>query len=275
MNTSLLHSQNNINNDSINIRILYEFSQIAEKEKELIVLSDTMALDVSKDWSEYYDWKKKERDSLMKVFMTKEIIDKGREINIIKNPTSTYFLENRETVPVISDGFDRNSFKIYKNRPKNKVFSLDQFSNNPVDLVVLMEDLVFNNWKLENDTLMVLGYLCYKASTNFRGRDYTAWYTIDIPINDGPWKFYGLPGLILKVEDSQKIFNFKAIGLQNKPSQSIKFPSDKDVISDLSKYNYLRRNKLKKISTAIIYNNSLIIVEMPNPTQYYEMEIIE
>lgn len=51
------------------------------------------------------------------------------------------------------------------------------------------------------DSLSILDYKCIKATTRFRGRDYTAWVTKELPINDGPWKFYGLPGLILQIED--------------------------------------------------------------------------
>lgn len=275
INNGRLCSQDYMFNDSVKIRILYEFTQIANKNKELVTLVDTMTLDVGQNWSEYYDAKKNKRDSISGEFMTKEVIERGREISVTKNPTSAYLLENRDIVPVIPDGFDRNSFKIFKNRLKNNVFSQDQFSNNPTESIVLVENLVFNNWKLDNDTLTILGYLCYKASTSFRGRDYLAWFTLDIPVDDGPWKFYGLPGLILKVEDSQKLFEFRAIGIQNKPGGIINFPSDKNRISDLSKYNNLRKNKLRKISPAIIYNNTLLFIEIPNPVRYNEMEIEE
>ena len=69
------------------------------------------------------------------------------------------------------------------------------------------------SWNLEFDsskTMNILGYKCEKASLLFRGRRYIAYYTPEIPTNIGPWKFHGLPGLILKVYSEDKSFEFNA-----------------------------------------------------------------
>jgi GLPGLI family protein len=71
------------------------------------------------------------------------------------------------------------------------------------------------SWELSEDTLTFLSHLCQKATCTFRGRDYTAWFTIDVPISNGPWKFGGLPGLILKVEDSKGEYIFECAGIEN------------------------------------------------------------
>lgn len=59
------------------------------------------------------------------------------------------------------------------------------------------------NWKILNETAEISGQKCQKATASFRGRDYEAWFSSDIPVQDGPYKFKGLPGLIVKVEDSR------------------------------------------------------------------------
>ncbi len=69
------------------------------------------------------------------------------------------------------------------------------------------------DWKVTSDTLTVLGYPCKKAVCLFRGRHYTAWFAPDIPLMEGPWKFNGLPGLIMKVEDADKDYSFEATAL--------------------------------------------------------------
>lgn len=61
----------------------------------------------------------------------------------------------------------------------------------------------------------VCGYQCMAAGTTFRGRQYTVWFAPEIPISAGPWKFSGLPGLILAVEESSGIFSWEAVGISS------------------------------------------------------------
>ena len=79
------------------------------------------------------------------------------------------------------------------------------------------EPLPTMNWIIIPDAIKeVCGYPCYGARVHFRGRDYTAWYCLDLPFNAGPWKFSGLPGLIMAVEESSGIFSCEVIGVSQK-----------------------------------------------------------
>lgn len=80
----------------------------------------------------------------------------------------------------------------------------------------------------ENDTIM--GYECRKAVTEFAGRQYTAWYAPEIPLPFGPYKFGGLPGLILKIEDAERQFVWEAIGFQrtNAPIMEYTYKDNND-----------------------------------------------
>lgn len=69
-------------------------------------------------------------------------------------------------------------------------------------------------WKLHSDTKVVLGYKCKKASVLFGGREWIAWYTSEIPFQDGPYKFSGLPGLILEVSAADSDYSFAAVGIE-------------------------------------------------------------
>jgi len=70
-------------------------------------------------------------------------------------------------------------------------------------------------WTMLNERQKILSYPCQNAETNFRGRKYEAWFTTEIPINNGPWKFGGLPGLILKISDTQNHYIFECTGIEN------------------------------------------------------------
>lgn len=72
------------------------------------------------------------------------------------------------------------------------------------------EDMPKIDWTLRDSTKELLGITCFQAVCSFRGRDYTAWYTPEIPSMSGPWKFSGLPGLILEVYDSRNEYRFTA-----------------------------------------------------------------
>lgn len=72
-----------------------------------------------------------------------------------------------------------------------------------------VEEVIPNfNWIKSNETKTIYNLLCKKATCTFRGRDYIAWYSTDLSNNYGPWKFSGLPGLMLEVYDSENEVHF-------------------------------------------------------------------
>lgn len=66
----------------------------------------------------------------------------------------------------------------------------------------------------DEETGSIMGYDCRKATVKFAGRSYTAWFTPEIPLPFGPYKFGGLPGLILKLEDAERQFVWEAVGFE-------------------------------------------------------------
>ncbi|RYG22342.1 MAG: GLPGLI family protein [Chitinophagaceae bacterium] len=65
------------------------------------------------------------------------------------------------------------------------------------------------DWRITQDTTNFLGIHCRKASANFKGRNWTAWYSTEIPLVSGPWKLNGLPGLIVSAYDEKHEIEFK------------------------------------------------------------------
>lgn len=71
-------------------------------------------------------------------------------------------------------------------------------------------------WHIQSETKEVMGYSCQLATCDFRGRQWYAWFSTDIPVNEEPWKLFGLPGLVLEAYDSKKHYAYKAVGLYTK-----------------------------------------------------------
>ena len=116
-----------------------------------------------------------------------------------------YSKRSKKYDSVISDygkilkDLNNNSLKVH-----NIIFGQSYLYEEPIPEI---------NWQLSDGTKEILGYECHKATARWRGRDWTAWYS-DIPFSDGPYKFTGLPGLILGLEDATGEHKFQAIGIK-------------------------------------------------------------
>lgn len=67
------------------------------------------------------------------------------------------------------------------------------------------------NWKISSEHKKMGKYNAQKAEVSYGGRDWTAWFTTDLPFSDGPYIFRALPGLIISVEDSKKEYSFNLV----------------------------------------------------------------
>ncbi|MCS3869976.1 GLPGLI family protein [Chryseobacterium ginsenosidimutans] len=70
---------------------------------------------------------------------------------------------------------------------------------------------VIDNWKLIDETKMINSIACKKAELQYKGRGWTAWYATKIPFSYGPYKFSGLPGLIVKITDKTGDYDFELV----------------------------------------------------------------
>ncbi len=77
-------------------------------------------------------------------------------------------------------------------------------------------------WQMGDSVKEVLGYECQMAETDYHGRHWTAWFTTEIPLQDGPWKLCGLPGLILEATESTGQHSFTANGIEK--SDEVMYP---------------------------------------------------
>jgi len=79
-------------------------------------------------------------------------------------------------------------------------------------------------WKLLEERKMIGMYACQKATGIYAGRTYEAWFTADLPYQQGPWKLSGLPGLILEAKDlkNEVSFAFKGLSKNTDVKETIK-----------------------------------------------------
>lgn len=108
------------------------------------------------------------------------------------------------------------------------------------------------NWKLINETKVILNKTCKKATTTWNGRNYTAWYCPQIPLSDGPYKFNGLPGIILEVFDDVKYVHYTCVAI-NTAIEVITKVFPRSIIS----YEKFKSNARVKLAKYEEYNRSL------------------
>ncbi|WP_232816122.1 GLPGLI family protein [Chryseobacterium capnotolerans] len=77
--------------------------------------------------------------------------------------------------------------------------------------VLTYKEPVIGNWKLIDETKIINTFNCKKATITYKGRNWTAWYAAEIPLPYGPYKFSGLPGLIIKITDDKNEYDFELV----------------------------------------------------------------
>lgn len=97
------------------------------------------------------------------------------------------------------------------------------------------------DWELTDTMATVSGYECAGASCIYHGREWNVWFCPDVPIQDGPWQLYGLPGLIIKAESADGDHCFSLTGLEESSREILPppMPIGKVVVA-IDRKEYLR-----------------------------------
>lgn len=257
--------------DQATIRCYYLFSQKKDNKDKEFFSRDTMTLDVGSQMSRYYDERKIREDSIFGSILS-DFGDKITSLSILKNAEPNV-LDHSSGNTYRNNTHDGISEQIYKDRKKGNIIMLNTSGGFPSDRYKGIDPAGRLNWTIEPDTAVFFNYLCQKANLSFRGRNYEAWFTPQIPINDGPWKFFGLPGLILKVTDTDEQFDFECIGLEyvNTP-YIIKIPEYKYFECNRKDYNKVMNKK----SGGMIINingGNVILANFNAGTAFQPMEL--
>jgi len=196
--------------DSAYLKCSYTLRFVQNAEKPENTRSEEMLLLVGKQMSHFFSYTEFQADSLHATMTSEQLIASAE-----------------------SGSFKFGFFKyhLFKNYPSGKITTTDAITMNNYRYEEPYEK---PEWEILPDTMNILGYNAQKATTSFRGRDYVAWFTMEIPISNGPWKFTGLPGLILNISDTQNHYVFECSGIET--------PQEKIVIG-MKKLNYMNVSK--------------------------------
>lgn len=87
-------------------------------------------------------------------------------------------------------------------------------------------------WELHEEMRDINGYQCQKATINYFGRTFTAWFSPEIPLNAGPYLFSGLPGAIVELNDDHEVYTYSLLEVgRSELPEGISFPERQDILS--------------------------------------------
>ena len=167
-------------------RFVYQVTMKPNAENKTDIKTENAYLDISPEKSVFYSENRIKRDSIMQ----KAFQGGGGRGSINRDQ-----MENLRT---------NMSYSVEKDKINQKTYFKDRIGR---DSYSYEEDRPLN-WKISSETTKIGEYKVQKAETDFGGRKWTAWFTTDLPYQDGPYKFGGLPGLIVKVEDDRGDYSF-------------------------------------------------------------------
>ncbi|KQT24342.1 hypothetical protein ASG22_10040 [Chryseobacterium sp. Leaf405] len=166
-------------------RFVYQVTMKSDASNKSDVKTENAYLDIAQEKSMFYSENRIKRDSVMQA--------------TFQSGGARGF--NREQM----EGLRSNiNYSIEKDKKNQKTTFKDRIGR---DVYTYEEDRPIT-WKITSETTKIGDYKVQKAETDFGGRKWTAWFTTDLPYQDGPYKFNGLPGLIVKAEDDKGEYSF-------------------------------------------------------------------
>ena len=227
--------------DQASVRISYAFN--ARNVADPKTYDDLQRLEIGNKFVKYYGFYVYEADSVA----TAEL----QAMNRITHSNMPFPDEGVAMSQINGkhQGWSRSLFsEIFKDLTKNE---LTEYCRMPEALrsydCYYTEPTPKQNWQIGNETKTIVGYQCQKATCSFRGRNYTAWFAVDIPLSYGPWKFCGLPGLILKVQDDANEYVFDCVGIEQQKRPII-------LLDNYKTYRKTTRTELDKTLKRICEN---------------------
>lgn len=212
---NLVYAQN-FPKDTLRYEITFDYSFQMNKEDTLSKQKEQMVLKIAKNFSFYVS------------------LNNMKLMDLERNWKESDGLPDRKWLPKT-----KLYHSIVKEYAKNLTIFCDKIGQGTY---TYSENLDKFDWKLQEEQKEILSYNCKKATTEFAGRTYVAWYTTEISIADGPYKFHGLPGLILSIYDTNKHYQFNVASIKNSSS----FCNTADQLQKPTQVTYEEYKQLKK-----------------------------
>lgn len=221
--------------DTTRLRVTYslEYKQASGSDKRFNML---VVLQLGTIWQKYY--------SMIRQFTDSIAIDNARRAKQLAPMPGVgiqhTYTEEERFIDAIA-GEDRMNSEIWINVPGKELTERSHAYAAKSSSIEYKEPRPVFKWEFLSETDSIAGYQCFTAKTSFRGREWTVWYTPDIPIDAGPWKFNGLPGLILQAKDASGDYFWTCKGLRQiyEPIVYYKVPSS--VVNRDRWRRYMRR----------------------------------
>lgn len=221
-------------------RFIYDYKFVADSTNRDDVKSELMYLDINEKGSKFYSREVYVSDSTMTAMFEKQIKATGG-MNV--------------DMKAISMRKGSVRYKIYKNYPNFETYSLTRLGMDAYKIADKRPIV----WKILSDKQKIGNWETQKAITEFAGRKWIAWFTEELPFQDGPYKFRGLPGLIVKLEDATQshVFELKAVGKYKEEVQKVSefVGNEKEIEINQEQYKKLfleeRNDPAKSIKMAV------------------------
>jgi GLPGLI family protein len=194
--------------DIAGFKFYYTYTWQFDTLKKNDIREDLIVLQVGSRVSKSYSYNAFQIDSLLTTPEGERIYRR------MQNDISKAILERRETPKSAA------KYKIYKNYPDGQVTVTDNISHN---YYMYSDQLNPQSWIIVDSVKTLLDHSCQMAMCDFRGRRWIAWFSPDIHLSDGPWKFSGLPGLIMEVYDAEEHYKYSIVGIEQVQDEPLVF----------------------------------------------------
>jgi len=188
----------------------------------------------------------KKRDSIISQWYGQRKLDSIASVRIpLDTERSTYYSRERYIVQIVNDTIT--------------------FNETVANTKWIYSESIKYEWKLGGKSKVINGYECKNAFTTYGGRNWEAWYSKDVPLDVGLYKFKGLPGMIISINDKEHLFTFELydMGKRNNLKFTVYEPTYKEY--DIKQTTRKEFNEFKRSYNSLSLNEQLNYLNKDKP----------